>query len=344
VPATSEWPRTGSPAGVRPAVTRAALDYLLAAQRPDGSWSDTRYAFWPAPRILPNVRMAVTALAATAVLVWRDLDPARADAALVRAERFLLDDAQVARGTEEEVYTEAYRMLYWVKKSLALPGARREAIQRLNALTGRAAEIQNARNGFYTHEYENAFCTAAMLWSLQRARAVGATVSDETLARAVKAVQSARREDGTFVYGGAYRPRSTTTPTPVNVTDLKNASARMPLCEGVLLAQGASDQERLARAFTVFLRYLDRLERVRKCDFHADGELGGFFFWHALFHATLVRSLLQGPVGPQFDERLLDLVTGFPEIDGSFIDDHELGKSYGTAMGLLVLKNLESTR
>jgi hypothetical protein len=28
-----------------------------------------------------------------------------------------------------------------------------------------------------------------------------------------------------------------------------------------------------------------------------------------------------------------------PEIDGSFIDSHELGKCYGTAMALLTLRN-----
>jgi hypothetical protein len=27
-----------------------------------------------------------------------------------------------------------------------------------------------------------------------------------------------------------------------------------------------------------------------------------------------------------------------PEIDGCFVDSHELGKTYGTAMGLLVMK------
>jgi hypothetical protein len=31
-------------------------------------------------------------------------------------------------------------------------------------------------------------------------------------------------------------------------------------------------------------------------------------------------------------------VLSIPEFDGSFIDSHELGKSYGTAMALLVLK------
>jgi hypothetical protein len=38
-----------------------------------------------------------------------------------------------------------------------------------------------------------------------------------------------------------------------------------------------------------------------------------------------------------FRDRLLDLTLQISEIDGGFIDSHELGKTYGTAMALLVL-------
>jgi hypothetical protein len=34
---------------------------------------------------------------------------------------------------------------------------------------------------------------------------------------------------------------------------------------------------------------------------------------------------------------MLERVLRYPELDGSFVDSHEQGKSYGTAMALLVL-------
>ena len=53
-------------------------------------------------------------------------------------------------------------------------------------------------------------------------------------------------------------------------------------------------------AFDTFWRFRDQIETIRGCDFH---------------------------------------LLAIPELDGSFIDSHELGKSYGTAMRLLTLKN-----
>ena len=87
-----------------------------------------------------------------------------------------------------------------------------------------------------------------------------------------------------------------------------------------------------------FWKYLPRLERISKCDFHTDGELGGFFFWHAVFHTT--EAINGAPENSQAGHRkaMLDHVLKIGEFDGSFLDSHEFGKSYGTAMALMTLK------
>ena len=40
------------------------------------------------------------------------------------------------------------------------------------------------------------------------------------------------------------------------------------------------------------------------------------------------------------DRKLVEHVMSIGEIDGSFLDSHELGKSYGTAMALLILNRV----
>ena len=114
----------------------------------------------------------------------------------------------------------------------------------------------------------------------------------------------------------------------------------MPLCETVLRAFASSDDKKVAAAFRNFLAHLKELERVRKCDFHSDGQLGGFFFWHSVFHASEAASFLPPKAQKAVHRELLRLVLSIPELDGSWVDSHELGKSYGTAMALLTLSNV----
>src|SRR5262245_50770335 len=116
---------TRLPATDSTAAARRALRFLLRAQRADGSWPDSRYVYCNTPVILPNVVTATTALAALALLEWKELDPGRVDAALAKADEFLRDDAHVNKGENEECYADAYRALYF---------ARRKDVKRLNEI------------------------------------------------------------------------------------------------------------------------------------------------------------------------------------------------------------------
>ncbi|MEZ5989324.1 MAG: hypothetical protein R3F30_09415 [Planctomycetota bacterium] len=338
LPASTELPVDPADRDAVAAVERRALGFLLAQQRPDGSWSDARYAYWPSPVILPNVRVAVTALAATALLAWRDLAPEAVDRALAKAEEYMLEPGRVRPDTEEAVYSQGYRILYFARR-LAFEAGRRDRkdLAAMERLLKEVRALQDPKTGFFAHEYKNAFCTGAMMWSLYLARTLELEVDEDVVRLGIQALQSARREDGSYSYGGAAGTRSGSISA-----NLKNASARMPLCEAVLHVFGQSDEKKLAAAFEVFLEHLDSLARVRKCDFHSDGQLGGFFFWHAVFHASEARRLVEPALRERVGTALSKLVLSIPEIDGSFVDSHELGKSYGTAMALLVLANLRS--
>ncbi len=122
-------------------------------------------------------------------------------------------------------------------------------------------------------------------------------------------------------------------------SSFKDSMARIVQCEYALHRAGRLGRSKVSAALRQFWKYRDRLETIRVCDFHSDGQLGGFFFWHSLFLSS--EALPSLPARDRFAhlEKFLDWILSIPEIDGSFLDSHELGKSYGTGMALLTLSN-----
>jgi TolA-binding protein len=323
------------PAAEADAVVARALEWLLVRQDGNGQWKDSRYAYWSSPRILPNTWTAVTAIVAASLLDWRELDPKRVDSALAKAERALFDPQLMDRGQNEEIYADGFRALYLVKR-LGRPGldakAGAQAKQRLDEIVKQISRQQDDA-GFFGHEYPNPFTTGATLVALDRARAAGAVTGDAVFAEGAKALRAVRNEEGAFAYGKGRAPRK-------GEAGLKNSVARSPVCEHALLVSGAGSTDALTKSFENWDRFLPRLEKVRVCDFHSDEELAGFFFWHAVYFASEAARALPAEAREARLAALRDLSLRTVEVDGSFIDSHEMGKSYATGMALLTLKNV----
>jgi hypothetical protein len=331
LPKDTEWQGDRlSPA----AMARGGVEFLLAQQRNDGGFRDARYAYWPSSRITPNVWVAITAIACTALWEHRAAHPdlqVRIDHALERGEAYLLDPAHINHGENEECYSDAYRLMYFARRAASGDEAmKQKAIAQMNAIVQNAAAIQK-QGGFWAHEYENAFATGAVLQEVLAAKAAGASVPTEITDKAAQALISARVKNGAYVYGGAAGEKA--------VTKLKDAAGRMPVCEGTLFQLGRSDLDKVRFSMQNFWDNMKNLEGVRRNDFHSDGELGGFFFFHAVFHASETMRLLPEEERAAHKQRFLALLQQIPELDGSFLDSHELGRSYGTAMALLTLAN-----
>jgi hypothetical protein len=345
LPTDTRWRRT--PKDVEDVAARA-VKFLLHAQRPDGSWNDCRYAYWESPVITPNAWMAITALAATALTEWRDVDPGPVDAALAKAESYLFSDGLLNAGKNEESYAHAYRILY-LERTLAQtedPGLKKDRLAHVKAEADALVAIQQP-NGQWAHEYPNAFVTGVVLGELKSAQEMGVPVSEASIEKGLQGLAGARFDDGAFAYGGTIqRPPQNGSGVPPQKPDAeqdKNASGRMAGCEAALLAFGRSDAKNLAKALNNYRQYYDRFEKISKCDFHTDGELGGFFFFHDLFHTTEALRRLpksEAKLHKELDQWFVEKLTSLPEIDGSFLDDHELGKSCSTAFALLALKDV----
>jgi hypothetical protein len=329
---TTAWPR---PPGDVSGAARRAVAFLLRHQRSSGGFEDARYAFCDSPRILPNVWVAATAVALGGLNDWREVDPAAVDAAIARGEEYLFDESRMARGHNEECYADAFKIAYLARRVPRLAAGEAVRARKLMIDAARRLAGQQTESGFWAHEYPNPFAAAAALVALRTASDHGAAIPPSTFEGGVKALRSTRGPGGTFAYGAGRAPRRESDEA------FKNAMARMPVCESALLLAGAGggDPSSLETALDNFWKHLPRLERIRTCDFHADGELGGFFFWHAMFLTSEAIKSLPPEKQAAHHRRMLEHVMSIPEIDGSFVDSHELGKSYGTGMALMALRN-----
>ncbi len=293
-----------------------ALGYLLSMQRGHGGWDDSNYNFGGEDS-LPNVYVATTALIASALYEYRDAD-LRISTALERADGYLRDESHVAADDEDEiVWAYAYRLLYFAKI-----GDRKWMQLMIDSL----AKMQ-ARNGSFRHEYPNPFVTATVLHVLWEAKKAGAEVSGSMIRRAVDALKSCRNRSGVFSY--KYPGRS---------AQIEGGAGRMPLCELGLFLWNAGTREALCTSVEASFKYHDLLEAVRKYDDHSDAyRNGGFFFWYDVHaRAEAIAHLKDKGAAEKLRKMILNIV----EPDGAWVDSHELGRPYGTAMALLSLKRL----
>lgn len=311
-----------------PWLTRRSVAYLLEMQGDDGGFIDSQYDFGGRDS-LPDVYMACTALAALALLEWRDLDPARCDAAIERAWTYLADESHSATdNTQERMWNHGYRMLFltrWLEVGAKDPTKVKSKLQEVVKLT----EAQQKKGGIFAHEYPNPFVSATVLHALRAAQKAGANVNPAALRAGEEAVAKTRDDQGRFSYGTGKGDRNETF-----------AAGRMPACELALLLGGKSNQGNLVAAIETAFKHHDSYEAVRKYDDHAPPHrIGGFFFfWNMLTRSHAIAAVADAGVRKSFIEKQRALIFGLPEFDGRFLDSHELGKPYGTAMALVILK------
>ena len=200
----------------------------------------------------------------------------------------------------------------------------------MNRIVARLGKLQD-EDGFWGHEYPSAFATGAIARALVVSRRAGADVPEVLLGRAADALLKTRRDGGRQDYRHeAGKPQSSE----------KNSAGRTAISELALLDCGRGSLENVAAGVEVYWKHAAKLDAIRQCDNHADEELAGFFYYYAMFHTVeAARALDETARGRQL-EKFRAKILSQSEVDGAFIDSHELGKSYGTAMALLILNRV----
>ncbi len=317
-----------------PEVWERSVSYLLAMQRSDGGWRDSDYDFGGTDS-LPNVHVAVSALCGLALIEAEKKLPHRAaeiQAAVEQAIRFVNEASNYNRSDRDELtWALAYRVQFLAQACVTRPTLRAD----LQSAVRDLEQFQSPAGGWF-HEYRNPFVSGTALVALAHARDAGAAIDEAQLNKGLQSLRGERMGNGAFPYssgrggGGAREGR---------LVDIQASVGRMPICELALWHWGASEQDLLEASVARSLEYHALLQKALKYDDHTDHmAYGGFFFWYGVYGRGLAIALLtDAPRRTAFARQQRELILALPEIDGCFVDSHELGRCYGTAMALLSL-------
>jgi len=338
-----------------PVVPRG-IAYLLDHQEKNGSWIadpsylDPRGKLMVAPpkNIFTDDSMAVTALAARALLRHPGIEPERSRRAIAGAVPFLAKtmDAERERYLTPECSPiwQAYLLdfLLDLKASSApeLADIRKEAgslIQRdLDSI--RAGEC---KGGGWTYTYYDSsrgaprsFITALVVRSLLAARAAGVEVPPGLIERGTAWLDKAPVEGGGYRYL-YYRPELTPRTTPMG------SVGRMALIEKVRLGAGSGSMDDLTRALTTFFKHRALLDQAVRSQTRYYNE--GCHHYFGYFHVAEAIAALPADRRPPLSDRVVEHLKKRCRADGSWWDSQRAGPSAATALALLALAALEDS-
>lgn len=318
----------------------ASIDQLLSRQRSDGRWAHPDQTMWDA---------AITALCAKALdrwLPWLDGERReRADAAVARAEKWLA--SWVVRVAPETA--DSFGAAYVVD----LFAARRGRSELAATAAPKAVELLlrgQLPNGAWSYNLRfgtgwrggfggwpktdkgraHSINTGVALVALVRARDAGLQVPAEPLQKGADALDAMKSSPTTFTY---------TWPDPRSFDGPDQSIGKAPVCLEAMVALDARPPEDLERAIEEFLRWRHNLRATVKLTPGWIGPSGtsSYFFFHAYHHAAEAIAAAGGAHAAVRLELLRQDVLRCAELDGTWVDYENSGKSYGTAMALSVL-------
>ena len=326
-----------------------SVDFILGMQNENGGFKDSDYDFGGTDS-LPNVHVAVTSLAALSLVKAsqrKDLPETKKQKCLdsvKRAIAFVSDNKNINKADRDEIlWAYAYR-LRLINSCLDLPDGtldvEKSEIVGLQAISITALQDVQSRGGGWYHEYTNPFVTATALLSLYEAKQMGATVDDDKVAKGLGSLKSDRFANGAFPYSSRRRPGQKSGGSD---RDIAASAGRMPLCELGLYRWGGSDDAALQSAVERSLALQENLSVALKYDDHTSRlAYGGFFFWYDMrARSEAIATIKDAAKQTEFKSQQKALILALPEIDGCFVDSHELGRVYGTAMALLSLSDCD---
>ena len=199
-------------------------------------------------------------------------------------------------------------------------------------------ETLQLNTGGWYHEYANSFVSATALTALYDASKAGVLVDTNKVNSGLKRLASQRMANGAYPY--ATRPENGK--DEGTDKDVAAGGGRISICELARRRWGQVEDKEFAAAVTKSMELHDLLAKSLKYDNHTSTyAYGGFFFWYDMQARSEAISLIEDKeIRSKLAAKQRELILKLPELDGCFVDSHELGRCYGTAMGLLSLSIL----
>ena len=318
------------------------IEYLLSMQHENGSFRDSDYDYGGTDG-LPNVHVAVTSIAAMALLESLERPECndqreRIRAAIDAASVYVANDLNLNPKDSDEIFwAYLYRLRLFNRLQKKNSDSMPEIAKCLASLEG----IQTAGGDWY-HEYKNPFVTASALWAMSESKSLGAKVSASAVEAGSAALKKCRYVNGAYSYSAA-RSNQTFADKEARPRQVGGAAGRGPLCEGALYVWDQSTDDLLLESLNKSLADHDDMAKALKYDDHtASYNYGGFFYWYCMqARSETILKVADRDQRTHLAGEQRKIIMAVPELDGCFVDSHEIGRCYGTAMALLCLTDCE---
>jgi hypothetical protein len=373
-PLATEGPKPASITPPKPEEVTAAIErgvkYLLADQRPDGSWGSAENTkglniYAPPPGAHDAFRTAVTSLV---VLSLIEAEPRVAGSERPKVTKAIdrgaawLDErlGRLRRATPDALYN-VWGHSYAIQCLVALHKRAAGDVQRqaeLKELAQHQADML-ARYSFVGGGWSYydflagtqtpgdaafSFCTATALIALKQAEAIGVTFPERLTKKAIASIVRQQKPDFSYAYGEYLRMQPM---MPINRPG--GSLGRSQACNLALRMYG---DKRITEG--VLKTWLDRLMarngwlgigRKRPVPHESHFQVAGYFYYYGHWYAALCIDQLSGTERPHFQDHMAHILLPQQEKDGSWWDYplYNYHQQYGTAMALMTLVRCQKT-
>ncbi|MFO0789342.1 MAG: prenyltransferase/squalene oxidase repeat-containing protein [Pirellulales bacterium] len=367
-PLATEGPKPAPITPPKPEELTASIErgvkFLLADQRPDGSWGSPENTkglniYAPVPGAHDAFRTAVTSLVIMALIEAQprvaESERADLDQAIDRGAAWLDGHlARLKRATPDAIYN-VWGHSYALQCLVALykrAGENAERQQRLKELAQHQADML-ARYSFVgggwsyydflagTQTPSDAafsFTTATALIALKEAEGIGVTFPERLTKKALASLLRQQKPDFSYDYGEYLRMKP--------MMDINRPAGSLGRSQSCNLALRMYDDKRITD--DVLKTWLNRLiarngwlsdGRKRPVPHESFFHVAGYFYYYGHWYAALCIDALPAGDRREFQDQLAHIILPLQEKDGSWWDFplYNYHQQYGTAMAVMTL-------